>query len=90
MNEEHLKWQNVNKILDNQSKIDQLLSVVYKNEKGGDRRLEKKEYLKDWKAEELKVKQGFGLKMLAVQQGKDPKTFAEEYKKRMTMDDAKK
>ena len=49
----------MNTVLANQTKIDQLLSKIYKDEQGGNVREEKKLHLKQWKEEEGKVKMNF-------------------------------
>ena len=67
-------------MLANQTQIEKLLKQVYKEEKNGDLIAEKKPHLKEWKLEKQKAKTVMGMKLFALQSGKDPEKFAEDQK----------
>lgn len=60
----------INDILENQRSIKQELAAIYREERGGNLKEEKKPHLKEWNQERTKVVTKLGMSVNALKQGK--------------------
>ena len=73
----------VNTIINQQTQIEETLMELAKDAEYGagiDFREVKTRYIKDWRQTKLKMRGELGMKVAAMQQGKDPEQFVQERK----------
>jgi hypothetical protein len=72
VDEQKMKTEKFNIILENENIIWTKLVQLTKDEIGFDFPKTKEKYIKEWRANKLKVQRDTGMRLAAMQQGKDP------------------